>query len=188
MGLYGPTFHVTPWLLLSIYVLYSIVIYIYPVSCLVKIKLFQTFTSCGSICSTLHFATAGSCSIAAPAMRGFLFYDTSVDVLLFHTQNISSWRFLDILDSMSLLLSLLTWLILHESLLTDSLDVSHCWHDYWTWVTVDMIHWTWVNDMIHWTWVTVDMTHWSWVTVDVTHWKWDTVDMTRWFPHSFSVF
>ena len=37
MTLYGPTF----MLLLSIYVLYSNVTYIYPVSCLVEIKLFQ---------------------------------------------------------------------------------------------------------------------------------------------------
>ena len=38
MSLYGLAFHM---LLLSIYVLYSNVTYIYPVSCLVEIKLFQ---------------------------------------------------------------------------------------------------------------------------------------------------
>ena len=42
MSLYGPHF----MLLLSIYVLYSNVTYIYPVSCLMEIKLLQVVSNC----------------------------------------------------------------------------------------------------------------------------------------------
>ena len=42
MSLYGPTFFM---LLLSIYVLYSSVTYIFPGSCLMEIKLFQIISN-----------------------------------------------------------------------------------------------------------------------------------------------
>ena len=44
MSLYGPTFHVTP---VDLCIIYSDVTYIYPVSCLVEIKLFQIVSTGG---------------------------------------------------------------------------------------------------------------------------------------------
>ena len=43
MSLYGPRFHVTP---VDLGVIFQCNLYIYPVSCLVEIKLFQIVSNC----------------------------------------------------------------------------------------------------------------------------------------------
>ena len=67
MSLYGPTFHT----LLSIYVLYSNVTYIYPVTCLVEIKLFQLFQNCFKLFQHVTPAQAAPIHSIQVALRGY---------------------------------------------------------------------------------------------------------------------
>ena len=43
MSLYGPTFHVTP---VDLCIIFQYNLYVYPVSCLMEIKLFQIVSNC----------------------------------------------------------------------------------------------------------------------------------------------